>query len=104
MGKVRAAIRQHNKNPYAPEYSLLLTHVSNEYASFFGPASTNGNNVLASLRDVEKYLAGEMKAVALNVTDSITTEDVCGDQCWEGLVLLGSEERERVRRGIREPS
>ena len=54
--------------------------------------------MLASLRDVEKYLAGEMKGVALNVTESVTTDDLCGDECWEGLLLLGREEQERKRR------
>lgn len=64
----------------------------------------NGNNVMASLRDMEEYLAGEMKGVALNVVDNITTDKLCGDECWEGLVLLGREEQERLRRGVRNPS
>ena len=101
MGKVRAAIRLYNQDRNSPEYWPLLVRIRSDYASYFGPGSTNGNNVMASLRNIEGYLAEEIEAVATNVTERISTEGLCGDRCWEGLVILGREEQER-RGGTRQ--
>lgn len=95
MGSVRTAIRMYNDNRDAPGYWPLLSRIRSDYPSYFGPGSTNGNNVMASLRNLEGYLAEEIEAVATNVTERINTERLCGDRCWEGLVILGREEQER---------
>ena len=85
----------YNDDPDDPGCWSLLGRIRNDYSSYFGPGSTNGYNTMASLRDVEGYLAEEIEAVATNVTERISTERLCGDRCWEGLVILGREEQER---------
>lgn len=56
---------------------------------------------MASLRDLEAYLDEEIDAVALNVTERVRSEGLCGDECWEGLVILGREAQERGEGGRR---
>ena len=53
---------------------------------------------MASLRDVEKYLDEEIESIAKPVVERVRSANLCGDGCWEGLVLLGREEQERLRR------
>ena len=53
------------------------------------------NDEGASLRDVERYLEEEIDAVATNVVERTRSEEICGDGCFEGLMLVGREEFER---------
>ena len=91
LSDVRAAIRLHNTERNSPGYQPLMARIQTEYASYFGRGSTNGNNVMASLRNIEGYLDEEISAIARNVTERITSENLCADKCWEGLVILGRE-------------
>ncbi|CAF9925709.1 hypothetical protein IMSHALPRED_006761 [Imshaugia aleurites] len=101
LSDVRAAIRLHHADRNSPTYPPCLARIRNHYASFFGPRSTNGDDVVASLEDVERYLDGEIKATAQNVTERVESEYLCADRCWEGLVILGREEQERGSRDDR---
>lgn len=95
LSDIRAAIRLHNANHNGPDYQPLMNRIQRDYASYFGHGSTNRNNVMASLRDIEGYLDEEISAIAQNVTERIHSDDLCVDNCWEGLVILGREEQER---------
>lgn len=95
LSNVRAAIRLYNANRVSTDYGPLIARIRNDYASYFGHGSTNGNNVMASLRNIERYLGYEIDAIAENVTERIRSQENCMDKCWEGLVMLGREEQER---------
>lgn len=99
MTDLRNLIRMDNLNSRdCPAYQQLLDRFRTHYRSYFGHGSTNGNSVMASLRDVERYLDEEIAAIARSVTESIQSREMCWDDCWEGLLILGREAQLRVRR------
>ena len=95
LSDVRAAIRLYNVNRNSSHYGYLIDHIRTDFASYFGRGSTNGNNVMASLRDIESYLGEEINAIAENVTERVRSQELCMDNCWEGLVILGREAQGR---------
>lgn len=95
MKKVRAAIRLLNSDPHTSDYELLIDYICAEYASFFGRRSGHGSDVMASLRDIERYLDGEIEAIGQNVVERFRSAELCKDDCWEGLVLMEREEHEK---------
>ena len=99
LSDVRAAIRLHHADRNSPEYAPLMDRICNHYASFFGHRSTNGDDVMASLEDIERYVDGEIQATARNVTERVESEYLCAHRCWEGLVILGREAQELGSRG-----
>lgn len=50
---------------------------------------------MASLRDIERYLDGEIEAIGQNVVERFRSAELCKDDCWEGIVLLEREEHEK---------
>lgn len=95
MKNVRVAIRLLNTDPHTSDCEALIAHIRAGYASFFGRGSGHGSDVMASLRDIERYLDGEIEAIGQNVVERFRSAELCKDDCWEGIVLLEREEHEK---------
>ena len=50
------------------------------------------------LRDVERYLDGEIEAIAVNVVERFRDQRFCEAECWEGMVIREEERKERERK------
>lgn len=100
MKDVRVAIRLLNTDPHTSDCEVAIAGIRAEYASFFGRGSGHGSDVMASLRDIERYLDGEMEAIGQNVVERIMSAELCKDDCWEGKMLVEREECEKRRRDM----
>ena len=79
------------RNDYRPHVDSIRV----QYASYFGHGSGHGNNLMASLQDVERYLNGEIQAIAQDVVDEVESPNMCGDGCFEEVLLWWRQEQER---------